>query len=431
MAPRQSASRAFAFIGVGLVVVCLWSGLKEVQPAAKEAIEWKESAAAGDNPAPAAPPIDQYGPVAATMVEKTYRRTLTLPPEFVQRIGADGLSVLSPYLVDPTAENVLKLVDSFKRTGQDVSFTREVTREDEAPMSFDAADIGLAFHRLQEQAYSVEFAATYTFSNSTNAPVKGRFLFVPPQGGGTIQGLKVEVGGQEIPEPDQRGVYSWTGQMKPGETRRAVVKYKAEGARAWSYDLGSSRRRVKAFALRATVDGSVQFRKGSIQPSSRSGNAISWKLTDVVTSQQLALAFPRDVRLRESFLQALATLPATLILFGLGVLLVCRRLRAAIQPAQLAFGLIVFGFGLGATMVLANYVGPIAAVFIGPLAGGILAGWIFGWRSMAAILPIALFPAASLSPENTGLWVLILAALGLAGYIFLPTVAKERDAGGP
>ena len=56
---RQSASRAFAFIGVGLVVVCLWSGLKEVQPAAKEAIEWKESAAAGDNPAPAAPPIDQ------------------------------------------------------------------------------------------------------------------------------------------------------------------------------------------------------------------------------------------------------------------------------------------------------------------------------------------------------------------------------------
>jgi hypothetical protein len=334
--------------------------------------------------------------------------------------------VLSPYLVDPTAENVLRLVDSFKRVGQDVVFTRDLTREDEAPTSFDSADIKLDFHRLQEQAYNVGFSATYTFSNPTGAPVKGRFIFPPPQGGGTIQGLKVDVGGQEVTEPDERGVYSWTGEMKPGEMRTATVRYKAVGARSWSYDLGSSRRRVKSFSLKATVDGPVQFRKGSIQPVSRSGNAIAWKLSDVVTSQQLALAFPRDVRLRESYLQALATLPATLMLFGLGLLLAARRFGATISASQLAFGLIVFGFGLGATMVLANYLGPMPAVFLGPLVGAVLGGSVFGRRTVLAILPIALLPAASLSPENTGLWVLILAALGLAAYVFLPRLADGK-----
>jgi hypothetical protein len=386
---------------------------------------------------------------------------LTLPPDFLQRIGADGLGVLSPYLVDPTAQNVLKLADSFKRSGQDVVFTREVTREDEAPMSFDAADVKLTFHRLQEQAYDVDFAGTYTFTNTTGAPIKGRFLFSLPQGGGTVQNLKVEVGGQDITEssstgasgrpgatypgapmsqppepmspaepmgmnPNAEGVYSWTGQMGPGEKRQATVRYKAVGAGGWSYDLGSSRRRVKAFSLQATLDGPVQFSKRSIQPSSRSGNVIAWKLTDVVTSQQLALTFPRDVRLRESYLQSLATLPATLILFGLGVLLVGWRLGAAIRPSQLAYGLIVFGLGLGATVALANYLGPVVAVFLGPLTGAILAGGIFGWRSLLAILPIALLPAASLSPQNTGLWVLVLAAVGLVGYHYLPRLAEAK-----
>jgi hypothetical protein len=72
-AVRRSAARVFAYIGVGLIVVCLWSGLKQVQPAARNNIEWKESSEAGDDPAPEAPPIGQYSPVAATMVEKTYR----------------------------------------------------------------------------------------------------------------------------------------------------------------------------------------------------------------------------------------------------------------------------------------------------------------------------------------------------------------------
>ena len=453
---RKSSTKVASYLGVGLVVVCLWSGLKQVQPAAKSNIGWKESAEASDNPAPEAPPIDQYGPIAAVMIDKTYRRSLTLPPDFVQRIGADGVEVLSPYLVDPTAENVLKLADTFKRSGRDVVFTREVTREDEEPISFDNSVIKLAFHRLQEQAYEVDFSASYTFTNTTDTAIKARFVFPLPEGGGTIQNLKVEVGGQDVTEsanagrsmelgpsegapldeepspnspremmsdrsePNSEGDYSWTGTMNPGESRKATVRYKAIGSRSWSYDLGSSRRRVKDLSVEASIDGIVQFAKWGIQPASHSGSSISWKLKDVVTSQRLALTFPRDVRMRESYLQALAVLPATLILFGLGLLLALWRLQIDIRPSQIASGLVIFGFGLGSTMVLANYLGPVAAVLVGPVLGGVLASRITNWRTLLVVLPISLFPAASLSPQNTGIWVLVLAVLVAVGYAYLP-----------
>ncbi len=423
---RKSAARVCACIGVGLIVVCLWTALKRVQPIARADISWKESAQASDNPAPVAPSIDQYGPVAASMFEKTYQRTLTLPPDFFMRLGAEGVGVLSPYLVDPTAENVLKLVDTFRRSGQDVVFTREVTREDESPMSFDTSDIKVAFHRLQDQAYDVDFDASYVFMNSTGAPIKARFLFALPYSAGTVQDLRVSVGAEEVSEPDERGYYSWTGQISPGEKREAKVHYKSVGSRYWSYDLGSSRRRVKAFNLQATVDGPVQFEKGSIEPTSRTDRTINWKLTDVITSQQLVLSFPRDVRVRDTYLQALATLPAALVLFALGVLAIAVRLGTSVKPAQLACGLLVFGFGLGATAVLANYIGPMAAVFIGPLAGAALASGLVGWRSLLVVMPIALFPAASLSPQNTGLWALLLALVGLAGFYFAPQLGRTK-----
>lgn len=423
---RKSTARSLAYIGVGLIVVCLWSGLKRIQPIAKADIEWKESAQATNDPAPDAPSIDQYGPVVASMVEKTYQRTLTLPPDFFMRLGAEGVGVLSPYLVDPTTENVLELVDTFRRSGQDVVFTREVTREDEEPMSFDSSDINVAFHRLQDQAYDMEFDATFTFTNSTSESIKSRFLFSLPQYAGTVQDLSVSVGGQDVSEPDERGYYAWTGQIGPGEKREAKVHYKSVGSRYWSYDLGSSRRRVKVFNLTATVDGPVQFEKGSIEPTSRTDGTIVWKLPNVITSQQLALTFPRDVVSRDGYLQALATLPATLVLFVLGVLAIAARLGMALKPTQLALCVLAFGLGLGAIAVLSNYVGPMLAVFIGPLAGAAVASAVLGRQFLIAALPVALIPATSLSPQNTGMWVLVLATVGLVGFLVSPRLGSKK-----
>src|SRR5207249_11349161 len=122
---------ALGYTGLGLLVVAGWAVLAATRPLAREAIEWRESAEATAKPAPHAPPIHQYGPSVAAIVERTYTRTLTLPPEFLQPLGADGLGVLSPYLTDPSAENVLRMADTFHRSGRDAVFTREVTTHSE------------------------------------------------------------------------------------------------------------------------------------------------------------------------------------------------------------------------------------------------------------------------------------------------------------
>ena len=416
---RNTASRVLGFVLVGMVTVSVWSGLKQLQPAAKADLDWRSSAEASENPAPEAPPIQQYGPVAAAMVEKTYRRSITLPPDFLTRIGAEGVSALSPYLVDPTSDNVLRLADNFKRAGQDVVFTREVTREAEEPLSFDSAEVKVAFHRLEEQAYDVEFSGTYTFSNATSAPIKARFQMPLPSGGGTVQQLRVQIAGKVVEEPDEQGMYSWTGALAPGEKQNATVHYKATGANYWNYAMGSARRRVKSFKLSATTDGPVQFGRGSIKPSARSGSTIDWQLTDVVTSQYMDLKFPEDVRVRDGYLQALSVMPTTLILFGVAVIVAFWRMGKELSTSKLSLALLAFGLGLGATAVLSPYVGPLVATFIGPVVGLLIGRLSVGWWPILLAGPAAFIPAATLSPTHTGLWALLLALFSIGIYAIM------------
>ena len=426
---KKSGARTVGFMGVGLLVVCLWAGLKQVRSIERDAIDWKASAEASDNPMPNVPPVDQYGPVAAIMVEKTYSRTISLPPDMVQRIGAEGVAVLSPYLVDPTAQNVLRLVDSFKRVGQDVTFTRELTREDESPISFDSCDITVKFNRQQKNAFEADFKATYAFTNPSNAPIKGRFLFAAPDEGGTIQNLSVKVANDTVAEPNDDGDYEWKGTIGPGETRKATVSYKASGGKTWSYDLGSNRRRVRSFTLSATSDGPIQFLKNSIQPTTRSGNSATWKLSDVVTSQRLSIRFPEDVRERESYLQALATLPAVMVLFGLAIVVMGFRMGSPVASPQLGFALLLFGLSLGASAVLANYVPHLAAIVLMPALGAFLGSWVVGWRNIVVLLPVALLPAASMSPNQTGLWGILLVTLALVAFAGAPRLFLSKPTG--
>ncbi len=424
-AVRAIATRVFSAVGLGLLMLCLWSGLREAQPLARDAIAWKDSAEATANPAPEAPPIDQFGPVFARMVEHTYTRSLTLPPDFLQRIGSDSVAALAPYLTDPTAQNVSRLVDSFKRSGEDVLFTRELTRLDEQPMSFDSSDIKVSIHRLQEQAYDADFKGIYVFSNPTSEKIHARFLVDLPQGGGTVQGLKITVGQQTITEPDDRGYYTWQGDLAPSETKQAVVEYKSIGKSTWSYDLGSNRRRVRSFNLEATVDGPVEFEKGGILPSSRSGGKTVWHLTDVVTSQKLALSFPPSVAARDAYLQAISLLPATLVLLAGAMILAGWRQGSPLSPGQIAMGLTGFAFGATVMVVLANYASSGVAVIAGSGVALVLVLGVTRVRLLPVVLPVVLLPAAALSPTHTGLWVLLLGAVGLGGFWLLPKLNRS------
>jgi hypothetical protein len=406
------ASRASGYVAVALLSVAAWSALRAAHSLARQDIRWRESAEATANPVPDAPPVHQFGPSIAALAERTYTRTLTLPPDFLERIGNEGVSVLSPYLSDPSAENVLRLVDTFRRSGRDVLFTRQVTRLDEEPLPITSSVVRVKFKRLGGRAFNTEFEGRYGFQNSTAQPFTARFLFPLPEAG-TIQDLQVAVGTETVKEPNDSGAYEWKGTLQAGERREAVVRYRVLGARTWNYDLGSRRRRVQQFVLEATPGGPVRFQRGSLQPNVRAGETLRWELSNVVTAQQVGIAFPRDVTQRESYLQALTALPASFALFLVGVLALGFWFRQPPDPGQLAGGIVLFTLGLGASLVLTNYLGPIVAIILGPVVGAFLAGRLLGRYSLPAALPAALLPATFLSPQHSGLLVLILASLTL------------------
>jgi hypothetical protein len=375
---------------------------------------WRESAEATATPVPDAPPVYQYGPALAALTERTYTRILTLPPQFLERVGVEGVSVLSPYLSDPSAGNLLRVADTFRRSGRDVVFTRHVTRLDEAPISFTTSQVRVGFRPLSGRAYDTEFEGRYTFRNSAAHPVAARFLFTLPQAG-TIRELDVRVGEQAVTEPNDRGDYEWRSDMAPGEQREALVRYRVLGANSWHYDFGSRRRRVEQFRLELAPGGAVRFIRGSLQPTATTGGTLLWDLANVVTAQQIALSFPPATAGKETYLQALSALPVSLVLFLAGVLGLGQWLRQVPRPAHLAEGLLLFAFGLGASPVLANYLGAAAGLVAGPVAGALLAEKALGRRSLLAAVSAALFPAAFLSPQHTGLLVLALAVLALGG----------------
>lgn len=415
---RQLGVRVFGAVAVGLIFVAGWSGLRAALPIARQDLSWREAAEATANPVPDAPAAFQYGPSVAAMKEKTYSRTLNMPPDFLQRVGEQGVGVLAPYLTDPSAENVLRVADNFHRSGKDVVFTRSLTRIDEEPIPFTSSAVRVRIRRLGSRAYDADFTGTYVFENKTTEAVDTRVMF-PLPGAGTVRDLDVRVDQTVISDPVAQGGYAWLGKLQPGERKTALVHYRVLGARSWQYDLGSQRRRVQQFQLDVTPGGPVRFLRGSLQPTASSEKSLRWDMSNVVTAQKIALALPPETEGRESFLQALSALPASLVLFLAGIFGL--SLRAGRGPVmwRVGAGLLVYVLGLGASVVLANYVGSVAAILVGPLAGAIASGRALGMRSLAVSVPAALVPAAFLSPLHSGLVILLLAMLSLVMFRFV------------
>lgn len=418
-APQRYAKNIGSGLLILLVFVSCWAVLKASLPAARQNLQWRDSAEATTNPVPDAPPVQQYGPSASVMIERTYSRNLTLPPNFLERVGTDGVAVIAPYLSDPSAENVIRLSDTFRKSGRDVILTREVTRRDEEPVLFRTAQVAVQFKPLSGRAYDAQFEGRYTFQNPNASPADMRFNFPLPSAG-TLQNLSIAVGGQAIADPSDTGAYEWKARVGANETREVVVRYQVVGARTWQYEMGSQRRRVQKFGLQATVGGgeNVRFLRGSLTPNTINNRDLRWELDNVVTGQRIALSFAPSTASEELYLQALSGLPASLAAFLVSVCVLMAYREKTLRPNALVTGILLFTFGLGAAPILANYVGFTSALIIGPLVGGLLATYALGkrWYLLAA-LPATLLPAAFLSGQHSGLLLLVLAALTLAGIL--------------
>lgn len=445
MTGRQLWSALAGYGAIGLLLVVGWAALATTRMLAQQDIRWRQSVDSTKNPVPDAPPVMQSGPSVAALRERTYARTLTLPPSFLNRLGAEGVGVLAPYLSDPTSENVVRLRDTFRRSGRNAVFTRFSTVREEEPIAFSDSKIKVSFRPLAGRAYDATFEGHYFFGNADAKARPVHFLFSLPDAG-TIRDLKISVGAQTLAEPTDSGTYEWKDTLQPGETREAIVLYHVTGARVWSYDLGSERRRVQQFQLDVEAGGDVEFLRGSLQPTSQSGRNLSWQLSNVVTAQKAALVFPADDLDGKLYLQALSALPATFLLFFVAVLACAsasinasatknegsaneaiQKETESLTPGRLAAALTGFGFGLGTSTVAATYLGPVAGLLVGPLLGALLSLAILGRRYAMAAIPVALLPVTFLSAQNSGLLIFGLCALTLLAGISMKRNPKSKS----
>ncbi|MEQ1821795.1 MAG: hypothetical protein ABL949_04760 [Fimbriimonadaceae bacterium] len=384
-----------------------WTLLREFRDIQRNSLEWVATAEVTEHPKADAPQIYQYSPSVVRIVEKTYTRTLSLPPDLVQRIGTDGIGVLSPYLSDPTTENVLRMVDSFKRNGQDVLFTRQLTRMDEEPIGFKASSVQLNVQRSEETGYEAVLEGSYSFENEDSVDHELRFVFPLATGGATVRDLSLKVGSDTVTEPDDSGNYSWKGTVPAGGSRTAVVKYVASGSKSWSYDMGTTRRTVRDFKLTAKVDGTFRFPRGTIEPSARTATSADWHLSNVMTAQRIGLAFPKNTFAQDGYLQGLASLP---MVFGL-VLVVCMvytgRLGLSFNMGQYLAAAVVLALAFLAVPVMYGYIGPLS-VLLCPLAGALILGLVVDPRCAPAAMLVALVPGAMLSPTHSGILIVLV-----------------------
>lgn len=411
---------------LGLVSMILSGGIVQTHKTIQTRRDTILQASASRRPEPNLSGVVQFAPVVAVIEDKTYSRTLTLPPDFATRVGSEGIQVLAPYLQDPSAENVTKLVDSFKRSGQNVEFTRQLTRRDEVPVPADAADIKIGFRDegapSGRRHYDAEFVGEYRFKNPRPAEATMRFAFDLPQGGGTVQEFFVEIAGQRITEPNERGLYAWEGQVAPNALVVAHVHYQVTGAAQFDYRLGSERRRIGDFHLVTVSPQAPQFSKSGIYPANMSGSTAEWRLHDVLTAQSISLVFPRADLQAQLLDKTMSILPVALVLFALA--------SFWIAPERALWSSAAFGIALLAIPVLSAYTSPVIATLGGAalsiLAGGMVLRGGKGW--IIAILA-GTSTCIFLTIEHGGLAAWILAAI--ATFLGVKLISRLKDRNEP
>lgn len=377
---------------------------------------------------PEGSPTVQSAPTATYLVTRTYTRTLLLPPELLRRVGTEGVGVLAPYLTDPSSDNVLKLVDRFRRSGRDVVFTREATQVSEEPIRFDSSKVAASL-RFQDNAgrgsyYNADFGATYRFQNPGAQTVTARFRFPLPSGSGTLTNFRVTVNGQELTAAQLTGGTQWEGQLAPNQRVEVHVTYRHQGARGWSYALAGRREPVRNFDLTVRTDEPAKFLRYSLYPTSvqrRLGGAqtLTWSLPDALTAQDISLSFG-TTSARETVVKFFRFAPLTLLLAAAFALLWVRSRRLAWQPGPAALAVLGIVAGLGLGGVLMSYL-PLA---LAGLAGAVVAAAL-GLRALGTafwppVLLAALAPLAFLTGGHAGLLLALAAALALALLIFTP-----------
>lgn len=422
---RRVAGSAAAWVGVAaLLGAAVWMA-GPLARVVQGRLSAAESLARGRGADADAAPTVQAAPSVAYLTERTYTRSLTLPPGLLRRLDTGDLGALTPYLGEPGSGNVTRLADRLRRTAQGVVLTREVTLRAEEPVRLDQSRLGATLEVVSplwgalRPYYQANFTAQYAFTNPLDRAVTARFTFPLPQGSGTLSDFSLAVDGRELPAASTlRGV--WEGRLAAGQRVKVDVHYRHQGARGWSYALGSRRESLRDFSLTLRTNGAPRPARYSLPPTRTSrtlgGVVLAWELKNVITAQDVALTFPVGSG-RETVAKLHAFAPAALLLAALFALLWGRPRGLRMAPAGAALALLGLGLGTVLGGVLLSYLPAPVAAPLGALVGAGLALYAVGRAWWPPALLAAGLPLVFLVPGQAGLLLVGVGVVALGALL--------------
>jgi hypothetical protein len=424
------ASRVWVWLPVALIFALAIFAVNVAREGVLERFRVQRDAKFSTLEDPAGGQTMQYSPNVSFERQVTYSRSVRIPGFLGQKLSTlEAAQLVAPYLVDPGSENIKRLVDSFKRSGRDLLFTREATVRQNDPVALEVADVSVDFSFGDTGAgrsyYTALFSGKYRFKNPNPEPTSLRFSFPLPEQSGTLSDFEFKFAGEVVPQPELSGGYIVERQVAANAEVEVMVKYKNQGAGSWSYDFGNRREPIKNFKLTVKTPRAVKFLRGSLYPNERGLSSLTWNLKNIITSQGVVLSFP-ERSLRETLTKVFSFAPLALLLVLIWTFVWAWRHHLKLESVQVVLTLLAFTVGIGAMAVLLGYFAPTFASWFGASLSFGLSSLVLGRRFALPLAGSALAPLAFLSVGNAGLLLGILAVLVLLSALPEKTFDRLR-----
>ncbi|MGE0490379.1 MAG: hypothetical protein AB7S38_14315 [Vulcanimicrobiota bacterium] len=353
----QAAARLLRWSALTVVLVVLVKLLVSVGWATLDRFDQSRNALYSTGQTDSGQDTIQYAPSAAVEEIATRQQSLYFSPRAFEM---SGLAALPGWNGQDVVESpsIIDIEDRLEQSGQTTWVRRKLVFRSYLGVPLELSDLKLDLRFVPDSvAYQSHFQASYLFHNPLDRKARLRFNFPLPLNSGTLNDFQMTVNGEKSPA-------IWEGEVEAGGQVKVEVSYRNRGRRSWTYSPTQQRASIGQLTLKLTSDNQeIKFRRDSLFPTDGSAGDWHWKLSDVITSQDISLFFPTTSK-RERMARVLEFAP-----LGMVLLLVLAMMVKEHDPGRLALLALTYAGSLVLTSYLWTYLGFTAAVTLGALVG--------------------------------------------------------------
>jgi inner membrane protein involved in colicin E2 resistance len=239
--------------------------------------------------------------LASTIFFRTYSSDSTLKERVASLWGA-------PHVQKPPLASTSKIVprkEESTEAGKTVIRTVNDRFNTQLPLEASRIDVRLDLeHRrkglLWYSTYKVDFAAAYTFRNTSDEELV-TFTLHFPSAQAIYDDLAFVVDGQPISLSNQKSSVSGAARVATGKTALLDVKYRSQGLDTWHYHFGDEVSQVKDFELKMKTNfNGVDFAENTLAPSEKleaaGGWELTWRFRNLLSGFQIGMVLPQKLQ---------------------------------------------------------------------------------------------------------------------------------------